>query len=351
MQGGYSLLERFCDRLEEVTGLRICIYDLGYFTLENERLQLPYLRRVHCSAYCEQVKSDPTAFRRCIQTESWRIERAARQAKPFVHCCHAGVTDLVVPIRVGTRLVGAIFLGQCAPARAAEARQVLRKLAAAYPQLEAEQLGAALRGLPALDANRLREMADLVHLVADYVRQALGSVVTETMAGTQIVHDARGRIRLERVPNYFLDQLATGDGAMQRALKHLRENYWRDLALPEVAAKAGLSESHFSRMFRRTFGMTFRRCLVESRLSAAGWLTKKTDLKIKEIADLIGYGDVSSLPRALRIHAGVTPRSLKTRQPMPWHMNQPRLMPEIAQKAAVPPRRIPRTKPARRSAS
>jgi AraC-like DNA-binding protein len=122
---------------------------------------------------------------------------------------------------------------------------------------------------------------------------------------------------------------------MLRALQYITANYWKELTLPKVAASVGLSESHFSRQFRKTFGMTFRRCVVESRLSAAGWLTKKTDLKIKEVADLIGYADVSSLPRALRIHAGVTPRLFKDRQPMPWHMDQPKLMPEISPEGDV----------------
>ncbi|MFA6960480.1 MAG: PocR ligand-binding domain-containing protein [Opitutaceae bacterium] len=324
-----SLLERFFDWLEESTGLRICIYDLGYFTLENERLRMPYPRRTHCSDYCMAVKSDPEAFKRCIKTESWRIERASRQSKPFVHRCYAGVTDLVVPIKVGTRLVGAIFIGQCGLEEGAESGKILSRLVTRYPSLATKALVEAMRTLPKGGAEALREKADVLRFAADYVRQALSSVVSETVVGAQMVCDARGRVRMDRVPNYFLDQLSPGEGAMRKALGQIRANYWRDVNLPNVAAEVGLSESHFSRVFRGTLGMTFRRCLVEARLSAAGWLTKKTDLKIKEIADLVGYDDVSSLSRALRVHAGVTPRSLKNRQPMPWHMNQSRLMPTI----------------------
>lgn len=329
MQGPHSLLEKFCNRLEEITGLRICIYDLGYFTLESERLHLPYLRRVHCSPYCELIKKDADANRKCIQTESWRIEKASLQASPFVHRCHAGVTDMVVPIRVGLRLVGAIFIGQCSPAGKVEGRRAVRQLAKKYPDLNGEAMERAIARLPALDEKRLRGMADLVNFVADYVKQALGSVLLETMEDVHIVHDSHGRIQMERVPNYFLDQFNPADGAMQRAIKLVRSSYWRDLTQSVVAAHVGLSESHFSRQFHRTFGMTFRRCMVEVRLSAAGWLVKKADLKIKEISDLVGYSDTSSLIRAMRIHSGVTPKSVRNRQPMPWHMNQPGLMPSI----------------------
>lgn len=326
-----SSLEKFLDWLEQATGLRVCIYDLGYFTLENDRLRLPYSRRVHCSEYCEAVKSDPAAFKRCVKTESWRIERAAHQQAPFVHRCHAGVTDLVVPIKVGTRLVGAIFVGQCRPRESGGAARIRSRLVGRYPSLDADKLADAMAALPEVDSTGLQEVADVARFAADYVRQALASVVSETVVGAQLVHDSRGRLRMDRVPNYFLDQQHPGEGVMRRALASVRQGYWRELTQPKVAAEVGLSESHFSRLFRRTFGMTFRRCLVESRLSAAGWLTKKTDLKIKEIAELVGYGDVSSFSRALRIHAGVTPMALKHRQPMPWHMNQPKLMPDVGE--------------------
>ncbi|MFA6960715.1 MAG: PocR ligand-binding domain-containing protein [Opitutaceae bacterium] len=325
MSSHHSLLERFCDRWEEVTGLRICIYDLGYFTLANDRLQLPYLRRVHCSSYCDLVKSNLEAFKRCVQTESWRIEKASHQAKPFVHRCHAGVTDLIVPIRAGTNVVGAVFLGQCQPG-AKERLKILKHTAEAYADLGLENLLSALADLPKADAARLKEMADIANFIADYVRQILSSVVTETTASIHLVRDDHGRILMEKVPNYFLDQLATSDGLMKQALQYLREGYWKEIKLPVIAKKVGLSNAHFSRVFRKTFGTPFRRCLLEARLSAAGWLSKKTDLKTKEIADLLGYADVNSLSRASILHLGVTSRSMKNRQPMPWHMADPKLM-------------------------
>lgn len=325
MSSHHSFLERFCDRWEEVTGLRICIYDLGYFTLANDRLQLPYLRRVHCSAYCNLVKSAPEAFKRCVQTESWRIEKAAHQSKPFVHSCHAGVTDLIVPIKAGTTVVGAVFLGQCRPGVKNRAN-VLKRVAETYKELDLVNLKRALAELPEVDAARLKELSDIANFIADYVRQIMSSVVTATSASVHLMRDTHGRILMEKVPNYFLDQLSTSDGLMKQALQCLSEGYWKAVGLPAVAKKIGLSNAHFSREFRKTFGMPFRRCLVEARLSAAGWLAKKTDLKTKEIADLLGYADVNSLSRASILHLGVTSRSMKSRQPMPWHMTDSKLM-------------------------
>ncbi|WP_081721902.1 PocR ligand-binding domain-containing protein [Geminisphaera colitermitum] len=334
-----SLLERFCAHWERVTGLRVCIYDFGYFSMESDRLGMPYERRTHCSGYCALVKTDPGAEARCIKTETWRAEQAGRATRAFVHRCHAGVSDLVVPIRVGTRVLGAVFIGQAGPASAETGEACARRTAAAWGLPEG-RLREEMAKLPALPTTRRRgggggtrvirglaEFEDSARLIADYIRQTLGMAVTESLADAQVARDAQGRIVMEKVPNYFLDRLSVGPGVVKESLAYLRNNYWRDIALPKVAAQVRVSESHFSRTFRRATGMTFRRCLVEARLSAGAWLAKKTDLKVKEIADLLNYRDTSSLLRALRIHAGVTPRGLRNRQPMPWYMNKISLMP------------------------
>lgn len=328
-----SLLERFCAHWENITGLRVCIYDFGYFSMESTRLELPYERRTHCSEYCLLVKSCPEAQARCVKTETWRAEEASKTKRAFLHRCHAGVLDLVVPIQVGTRTVGAVFIGQAAPNSAADRLACVRQVAQEWG-LPENRLLKEIEKLPSLperggrSVRGLVEFEDSARLIADYIRQTLGMAVTESLADAQVVRDANGRIVMDKVPNYFLDRLSVGPGVVKEALAYLRANYWRDIALPQAANRVGISESHFSRLFRRVTGMTFRRCLVEARLSAAAWLAKKTDLKVKEIADLLNYRDTSSLQRALRIHAGVTPRELRNRQPMPWYMNKVSLMPE-----------------------
>lgn len=315
-----SVLEGFCKTWEETTGLRICIYDLGYFSLDSTYLTLPYTRRIHCSTYCELIKTRPDLLQRCIETESWRIEQASQQQSPFVHECYAGVSDLVVPIRVGTTLIGAVFLGQCRPTSRAAITRVLKEIVLKHPDFDTPALRSAITKLPSHPSQGLEGMIDVATLIAEYIRQNLNSIITETKLSAHLERDSRGNIIVSKIPNYFLNQLKTNDGLLKQALVLIRNNYWRDLPLPEVARNVGLSVSHFSRLFHKTFGLSYRRCIVEARLSAAGWLFQKTDLKIKEIANILGYSDVYSLSRAFRIHGGITLRSMRNRQPLPWHM-------------------------------
>lgn len=320
-----SLLEKFCNRVESLCGMQVCIYDFGYFTLENNQLELPYIRREHCSAYCRLVKSNPEAYARCVANESYRARESCKRGV-FVHRCYAGLTDLIVPIRVGSRQVGAIFVGQCAPAGAAEQRRYAGRMARQYA-LDVQALGAALAEAKPLNTRELLELEDIALFTAEYIRQVLGSTITSSLLDSHIAFDRNGRILMRKVPNYFLDQLSMGAGVIRKAIAYLRGRYWESVSQSDVARHVGLSESHFSRQFRKATGMTYKRCIAEARMSAAVWLLKKTDLKIKEIASLLNYGESSSLLRAIRKYTGTSTTDLRGRQPMPWQMNRLDLMP------------------------
>ncbi len=320
-----SALERFCEHWEKVTGLHICIYDYAYFSVESDWLELPYVRRTHCSDYCMLVKSNDVAFNLCVKTESQRAELAAKSKKPLLHRCHAGVLDLIVPIIVGSQTVGAIFVGQCAPKGKALRRKHIGAISEEY-SLDSGALEKAMKGLTVTEDAELRESKDVAYFLAEYIRRILGSAIHLSIVDASVAFDVSGNIDVARIPNYFLEQFAVTSREIKHAIERMRNAYWTNLQQATLAEEVGLSESHFSRLFKKQTGMTYRRCLVEARLSAAVWLMKKTTLKIKQIADLLNYGEASSLQRAIRTHTGASATDLRKRQPMPWHMSNPDLM-------------------------
>lgn len=322
-----SILEGFCEHWESVTGLRICIYDFAFFSIESDWLELPYVRRTHCSDYCNLIKSNPESFNRCVKTESYRAALSAKSEKPIIHRCYAGVLDLIVPIRVGSQTVGAIFIGQCAAKSVAQRNRAIDGILREYG-LDGKLLKDCMEGLASADGSELGKSKDVAYLLAEYIRRILSSAIHSSLIDASVILDAKGNVDMAHLPNYFLDQVAVTSQEIKHAMRLIREGYWTNLPQAKIARKVNLSESHFSRLFKKQTGITYRRCLVEARLSAAVWLMKKTNLKIKQIAELLNYGEASSLQRAIRIHTGVAPTHLRKRQPMPWHMSRPDLIPD-----------------------
>ncbi|MFC0211544.1 helix-turn-helix domain-containing protein [Paenibacillus chartarius] len=82
--------------------------------------------------------------------------------------------------------------------------------------------------------------------------------------------------------------------------------------LAEAAAFCGLGERQFSRRFKQAMGMTYTEYLHKLRIDASCRLLKDTTLRIKEIADAMGYKDVPSFQALFKRMVGVTPSEYRT---------------------------------------
>jgi AraC-like DNA-binding protein len=100
--------------------------------------------------------------------------------------------------------------------------------------------------------------------------------------------------------------------------------YAEPITVDDMAAAAGLSRAHFSRMFTRTFSESPRSYLQTRRLERAAALLCYTDRSVADIAVMVGLHSVGSFttsfarvyglpPAAYR--AGLPPASVHARVP------------------------------------
>lgn len=111
-----------------------------------------------------------------------------------------------------------------------------------------------------------------------------------------------------------LPQEADGglSAAQRRALEALLAERADCRASPrELAGAAGLSFDYFSRCFRRAYGRTPRRWLLEQRMEAAMLRLAETELRVGEIAADLGYADVFLFSRQFKVIAGVSPLAFR----------------------------------------
>ena len=70
--------------------------------------------------------------------------------------------------------------------------------------------------------------------------------------------------------------------------------YAEPITVDDLAAAAGLSRAHFSRMFTRTFGESPRSYLQTRRLERAAALLRYTDRSVADICVMVGLQSVGS---------------------------------------------------------
>ena len=103
-----------------------------------------------------------------------------------------------------------------------------------------------------------------------------------------------------------LDKGGTDD-LIDDALNYLFTNSAREIRLADVAARAAMSESSFSRYFRRSTGQSFSDTIRKLRLAHACQLLENTDEPISTICHRTGYQNLSNFNRQFRREYGITP--------------------------------------------
>ncbi len=86
-----------------------------------------------------------------------------------------------------------------------------------------------------------------------------------------------------------------------------------DLSLPALAARAGMTERTFSRVFHRETGITPAAFVETARLDRAKALLETSDWPLARIAERAGFGSLDGLHRAFHKRLGATPGEYRQR--------------------------------------
>lgn len=98
---------------------------------------------------------------------------------------------------------------------------------------------------------------------------------------------------------------------MRRALAYMEENYGSSITLTDVADHVGLSPEYLSRLFKEDTGMKFVVYLNNLRLKYALSLLKNTNLKVYEVAEKVGYSNLSYFSTVFKKNFGQNPFEYK----------------------------------------
>ncbi|MEF2967876.1 response regulator [Paenibacillus sp. M1] len=89
--------------------------------------------------------------------------------------------------------------------------------------------------------------------------------------------------------------------------EYIANNYHKDLSIEEVADIADLSISHFCLLFKQVTGYTFLEYLTQCRIEKAKYILKNSQVKVYQIAPLVGYQDPRYFTQVFKKVTGKTP--------------------------------------------
>lgn len=101
--------------------------------------------------------------------------------------------------------------------------------------------------------------------------------------------------------------LAQIDAVVSRITENLSQN----LSAADIAAELGMTESRFSRFFRRATGNTFTDFVNRVRINRACQLLMESDSLITDICYVVGFNNVANFNRRFLDIKGMTPREYR----------------------------------------
>ncbi|WP_248930900.1 response regulator [Paenibacillus hamazuiensis] len=119
---------------------------------------------------------------------------------------------------------------------------------------------------------------------------------------------------LERYIDEFADDVSREEEkrSIRKAMDYMAERYHYDLGIDEVAEFAGLSCSHFCVLFKKESGVTFLEYLTQLRIDRACSILRNTEVKVYQVAPLVGYRDPKYFTQVFKKLKGKTPSEYRT---------------------------------------
>ena len=96
---------------------------------------------------------------------------------------------------------------------------------------------------------------------------------------------------------------------LERVIDYIKSNLTQDLSILDLATLTGMSESHFSRSFKRSVRIAPYQYLMQQRVERAKQLLKQQAISISDIALDCGFANQTHLTKVFRQMTGMTPKA------------------------------------------
>lgn len=94
---------------------------------------------------------------------------------------------------------------------------------------------------------------------------------------------------------------------VRRAVAIIHEFYRTGITLDEIAVKLGITPEYLGTQFHQEMGVNFSAYIKKYRMNKAKELLLGTQLKLYEIAEMVGYSDAKYFSRVFKAETGQLP--------------------------------------------
>jgi AraC-like DNA-binding protein len=258
----------------EATGLPVALRAV-------ESWQLPHHGKQNEGPFCALMAERSRACGSCLEVQE-KLTQAATDG-PATSVCPAGLSDTVVPVRLGERLIGFLQTGQ-----------VFRK-PPTQQQFERTSRLLAKWGIET-DRTVLRQAYFATRVVPARQHEAVIKLLTIFAQHLSILS------------NQILVQHENAEPPLiTRAKAYIVEHQSEHLRLGQVSKAVNSSPFYFCKLFKKATGLNFTDYLSRIRIERARNLLLNPNLRVSEIAFEVGFQSLTHFNRVFKHTVGQSP--------------------------------------------
>jgi AraC-like DNA-binding protein/ligand-binding sensor protein len=261
----------------KATGLALALRPLDYWQLEHQGKKQE-------NPFCALLAERPKSLAVCLEAHQEMIDHTGEL--PHTVTCPFGLTETAVPVKLGTKIIGYLRIGQVLrhmPVKA-DTSKVARRL---------ERCGIPFAGKIRKTWERnplipLDKYNAIVRLLAFFAEQ-LSALTNQLMLERQNIEPP----------------------LVQRAREYIDKHKTEPLSLSAVAKGAGASVFHFCKVFRKSTGLKFTDYVARVRLEDARTQLLNPNRRISEVAYDVGFQSLTQFNRMFKRVFGQSPSEFR----------------------------------------
>lgn len=99
---------------------------------------------------------------------------------------------------------------------------------------------------------------------------------------------------------------------IKKSIQYIENNYHTPIALSDIADIVGLNPSYLSRLFKKETGESITGYLNRIRIEKSKELLQDNSLRLRDIAESVGFNDVSYFSNTFKKSTGISPTEYRT---------------------------------------
>lgn len=271
--------------LISVTNMGIVIIDIdGEYITE----------KTNYSEFCKVFRKNSTLSLFCEKCDLKALNKVLLSRTPYIYKCHSGLIDVIIPILYEGEIIGAFLIGQflLENNQEFELEKILKENIG--KNIDLKLLQEKYKELTVISLEKLESIIRIVTYSTYYIADCIKNKKWLEMKNTV------SKVKIE-----------LSNSKIAPIIKYINENINENVSLSLGANLCNMSQSQFSRTFKKETGKTFKEYILLKKIEQAKFYIKTTDKSFSEISDFLGFEDSSYFTKLFKKYEGITPKEYK----------------------------------------